>query len=64
MNISKFTRYHFKKNNDVTTVESDEVSMTNALVKFRNEFYNVEFGYHEILEDGNSIYHHDCLIKE
>ena len=58
------TKYHFRdKDGKVIEINSDNISMRNSIIKFKNNFYVVNDTYQEILENGLSLYHHECHIK-
>ena len=60
MNFLKTTRFHFINGHKDTVIESNEILFTKTKIKFRGHFYSVDSSYFEILDDGTSIYHHNC----
>lgn len=63
MAIPKTTRFHFIDGHKDIVIESNEILSTRTTLKFRGHFYSVESSYFEILDDGTSLYYHNCNIE-
>jgi hypothetical protein len=60
----KTTKFNYRKNDQITTVESNEIITSKTKIKFNNDFYTVIDTYFDMDKDGNTFYIHNCELAE